>query len=102
MKKNILLKNKKGVEYIKNRQNHKCINYLVLNLKDCTIIYARVIEGIGDGSFDKDGRNDLCELTILLLAEVGKSDIDNGTLLANCHRVKTNHEKKQTKQWLYA
>ena len=50
----------------------------------------------GDGTFD---RNDLCDVDhIVATNRGGTSKIDNGMALClNCHRVKTNYEKKNKK-----
>ena len=50
----------------------------------------------GDGSFD---RNDLCDVDhIVATNRGGTSKINNGMALClNCHRVKTNYEKKNKK-----
>ena len=83
----------KQKEYIKSKQDYKCMNSPGSEFERLYEYQCPCYKRGGDGSFD---RNDLCDIDhIVATNRGGTSNIDNGMALClNCHRVKTNYEKK--------
>ncbi len=86
----------KQKEYIKNKQDYKCMNSPGSDFERFYEYQCPCYRRGGDGSFD---RNDLCDVDhIVACNKGGTSKIENGMALClNCHRVKTNYEKKNKK-----
>jgi len=86
----------KQKEYIKSKQDYKCMNSPGSEFERLYEYQCPCYRRGGDGSFD---RKDLCDVDhIVACNKGGTSNIDNGMALClNCHRVKTNYEKKNKK-----
>jgi hypothetical protein len=83
----------KQKEFIKSKQDYKCMNSPGSEFERLYEYQCPCYRRGGDGRFD---RNDLCDVDhIVATNRGGTSNIDNGMALClNCHRVKTNYEKK--------